>query len=91
MNKMSLQKALRVIRGYVDTIEKYYPGWCSKTDGIMGACQVVVEKVPEELSKEPTNAEVMQYCWKRNLVLITKEEYKELKRWNKSIRGQHED
>ena len=47
MNKMSLQKALRVIRGYVDTIEKYYPGWCSKTEGIMGACQVVVEKVPD--------------------------------------------
>ena len=75
MNKMSLQKALRVIRGYVDTIEKYYPGWCSKTEGIMGACQVVVEKVPEE----PTDEEVMQYCWKRNLVLISKEQYKALK------------
>lgn len=75
MNKMSLQKALRVIRDYVDTIEKYYPGWCSKTEGIMGACQVVVEKVPEE----PTDEEVMQYCWKRNIVLISKEQYKALK------------
>ena len=75
MNKMSLQKALRVIRGYVDTIEKHYPGWCSQTEGIMGACQVVVEKVPEE----PTDEEVMQYCWKRNLVLISKEQYKALK------------
>jgi hypothetical protein len=79
MNKMSLRKALRVMRGYVDTIEKYYPGWCSETEGIMGACQVVVEKVPEELSKEPTDEEVMQYCWKRNLVLISKEQYKALK------------
>lgn len=75
MNKMSLQKALEVIRGYVDTIEKHYPGWCSKTEGIMGACKVVVEKIQEE----PTDEEVMQYCWKRNLVLISKEQYKALK------------
>jgi hypothetical protein len=79
MNKMPLQKALKVIRGYVDTIEKHYPGWCSRTEGIMGACQVVVEKVPEELEKEPTDEAVMQYCWKRNMILISKEQYKALK------------
>lgn len=91
MNKMSLRKALKIIESYVETIENHYPGYCSKTEGIMGACKTVIDMLPEELSKEPSEEAVTEYCFKRNIVLLSKEQYISLKKQYEAIRGQHED